>query len=276
MRESVFQFPHYRDCLRWLLEKSNTQAKGQKSRLAEFMGCQPAYLSRVMGEEADLSLEQGEAVSRFFPLKPAEASYFLALLGEARAGTPELRQFWKKRKEEALLEGRELKGRIQAKMSLSKEDQATYFSEWIYAAIHVSVSVEGLQTVERLAAHLSLGFGRVRAALHFLCAVGLVKEEKGRYLTGESKLFLEKESPLVGRHHLNWMLKSMEAINQPVPTDLQYTSVVSLSRADLEKVREIIFSAIENVRKVVAPSEAETVICYHFDFFELGRQPMKG
>lgn len=272
-QKNIFSFQRYKDCLIWLLEHS--QSKGQKSRLALFMHCQPAYLSRVMNGDAHLSLEQGEAVARYFVLNKAETLYFLSLLGEERSGTQELKKFWQRQKEQALTERLELKGRIESQMLLSEEDKTIYFSQWYYAAIHAAVSVRQLQTADALSKYFRLNPETTRSALNFLCATGLIAKDGPNYISGVTSLHLEKNSPLVGRHHLNWKIKSMEAVNQPKPSDVQYTSVVSLSKSDVEKVREIMFQAIESVRKVVSSSDNEILACYNFDFFDLNRSPEK-
>lgn len=274
--KTVFEFTSYKACLAWLLERASAQAKGQKSKLAAFMNCQPAYLSRVMNGDADLSLEQGEAVARFFVLNKAETLYFLAVLGEERSGTQELKKFWRQQKTQALAERTELKSRIETQMTLTDDDKTKYFSQWYHAAIHAAVSIKDLQTAEALAKYFRLDDGTTRASLEFLCSVGLIVKSGQRYVSGITALHLDKASPLVGRHHLNWKIKSMEAVNQPKTTDIQYTSVVSLSRADLEKLREIIFDAIESMRSVVKDSKEEILACYNFDFFDLNRSPEKG
>jgi len=274
--KSIFEFKSYKEALKWLLERASAQEKGQKSRLAAFIHCQPAYLSRVLNGDADLSLEQAESATRFFVLNRAETLYFLSILGEERAGTRELKKFWIQQKALALAERTELKSRINAEMTLSPEEKTEYFSYWHHAAIHAAVSIEELQTPDALARYFQLSPSIVRSSLDFLSGTDLIRKSGSRYVTGLSSIHLDKNSPLVGHHHLNWKLKSMEAVNQPKPNDVQYTSVVSLSRSDAEKIREIIFQAIDSIRNTVKGSKEEMLACYHIDFFDLERTPEKG
>ena len=270
--KNVFRFNDYKACLNSLVDGASQIQKGQKSRLAEFLRCQPAYISRVLNGDAHLSFEQAEAAARFFMLNKAESKFFLALMGEEKAGTLELKSFWREQREKALLERLELSGRAQLEMTLSEEDKLTYFSEWYHSAIHAALTVERLQTVDALASHLNLSSATVRKSLSFLCNTGVAQNQNERYVPAQTRLHLDKNSPLVGKHHLNWKIKAMEAINQPKDTDLRYTSVISLSRKDMDKVREAILKAIESIRATVKESKEETLACYQFDFFELERK----
>lgn len=266
----LFRLKSYRECLVWLLESSGE--KGQKTALARAMECQPAYLSRVLAGLADLSLEQIEAAARHFVLNPSESEFLIALLGEERAGTASLKAFWRKQKERILAERLELKNRVDLKMPLQEKDKLIYYSNWHISAVHVATNIEGLNTPEAIAKHLSLSPDLVRGDLDFLCLAGLVQNKNGRFVRGESQIHLDKDSPLAKGHHLNWKVKSMEAINQPKASDLHYSSVISVSRSDLNELKEHMLKAIEKIRKSVRESKDEIVACYSMELFELNRQ----
>lgn len=265
---TAFNFYDYKKCLNGFLSLPGT--KGPRANLAQAIGCQPAYLSRVLNEDAHLSLEQAEAVCRHFVFNKAESSYFLALVGEERAGTEELRSYWREQKGRALSERLELQNRVHLNNRLSAEDQMVYFSSWHYAAIHAAVSVSRLQTVDSLIEFLRIEPDRVRTALRFLCATGLVEQAGTRFKVGETSLHVDKKSTLVAKHHLNWRIKGLEALNSPSPTDLHYTSLISIRPQDFDLIKETLLKAIENVRDLVNKSERpETLACYAIDLFEL-------
>lgn len=269
--KQVFDFKDYKSCLQWLLDAASQHSKGQKTLLAAAMGCQPSYLSRVFGGLAHLSLEQVESAARHFVLSKPESAYFIALLGEERAGTQALKDYWRRQQKRALEERLELKNRVDLENPLTEEQKATYFSSWHMAAVHAAVAIESLQTISSIASYLRLSKTLVRSDLDFLCAHGLVKRVDGKFTIGNRALHLAKESPLVQKHHLNWKLRSMDALNQPKASDLHYCSLVALSRSDLEKLKERMLSAVEEIRGTVAASKEETLACYSLEIFELDR-----
>ena len=71
---------------------------------------------------------------------------FLLLVQHARAGTHSLRAHFKRAISTAQEERLNLQKRVGVKQTLSKEDQATYYSLWYYAAVHVMTGIPSLQT----------------------------------------------------------------------------------------------------------------------------------
>lgn len=266
----LFKTDSYRQALLWLMESQ--EGKGQKAALARAMNCQAAYLSRVFAGLAELSLEQIESATRHFNLNPVESAFLIATLGEERAGTPELRFYWRKQKKEILAARLELKNRVELKGPLQEKDKYNYYSAWHITAVHAATNIEGLNTPEALAKHLALSTEVVREDLDFLCAVGLVQNKDGKYRRGDLAIHLEKDSPVARVHHLNWKIKSMEAINQPKSSDLHYSSVISVSRSDLQELKEHMLKAIEKIRRTVKESKDETVACYSMEIFEINRE----
>ena len=52
-------------------------------------------------------------------------------------------------------------------------------------------------------------------------------------------------------------------------TDKHYSSVISLSRLDAERVKKIILKALKDSEKILADSREEELYCLNFDFFKL-------
>jgi hypothetical protein len=85
---------------------------------------------------------------------------------------------------------------------------------------------------------------------------------------GTTYLHLESDSPLISVHHSRWRQKAIE--RHPVLTDreLAYSSPMSLSVADVEKVRGYITSLISEVNKVRDPSPCETTYVLNIDWIK--------
>ena len=70
---------------------------------------------------------------------------------------------------------------------------------------------------------------------------------------------------------LDGRLQAIQSFDEPCADELHYSSVGSISKKDLSKVRAILVKAIEEVRQVVSSSGEETAFCYNLDLFNLMR-----
>ncbi len=272
-KNKVLDFEDYRDYLHMTLEKRAQTNKGQKHKLATSIGCHAGYLSKVLGGMNDLSLEQAQATNKFLGHTPSESKYFLNLVLLARAGTSELKTYFKeelkKQKEEKL----QLKNRIEIGRTLSEVHQAKYYSSWHYAATHVCVSLHAVKNKEQIAQALQLPQMTVNETLEFLVDIGILKKRGEEYLPGEVNLFLDKSSPFINQHHTNWRVRSLQSLDGVNPLDLHYSGVVTCSQKSIEKVREVFLSAIQDVRATIKESDSDEVLyCYTMDVFNLMKE----
>ena len=87
----IWNFTDYRP---YLVEKLGVEGSrtGLRKKLAEAIGVHTTFVSQVLKEKGDFSLEQGEAVNSFLSHTQDEGEYFLLLLMKDRAGTRELKK----------------------------------------------------------------------------------------------------------------------------------------------------------------------------------------
>src|SRR4051794_27269958 len=135
MKSTVYEFSTTRAFLT-AMTTAGGKRTGVKAQLAKAARCHPAFVSRVLSGQAQLSLEQAERTSAFLKLGPDERRYFLFLLQEERSGTEELRAFFREERETMLRKRREIRNRIPESEKVSVKHQAVYYSAWYYAAIH--------------------------------------------------------------------------------------------------------------------------------------------
>jgi len=267
---SVFECAGYKEFLRKWLE---SQPRGAKVNVARAARCQSAYFSRVLNGTADLNLEQGQGAAEALGLSDQETHYFLLSIQHDRAGNGKLRTYFSKQLEDVKRERLNLKERFKVKMTLSHEDQATYYSSWIYCAAHVLLSVPQYQTKETLSAKLGLTPSRTNEILEFLCGTGLAKFEKNRYQIGTTRIHVGKDSPLLSKHHMNWRVQAMRSLDREgvshFSDDLHYSAIVSLSQSDSERLKDHLVRAIEYFNATVKDSNEEKVQCFTLDFFDL-------
>jgi hypothetical protein len=101
----------------------------------------------------------------------------------------------------------------------------------------------------------------VGQVLQFLVSSGLAVEKKGRFQTGPTSLHLGSDSVMISKHHANWRLQAIQALEREQPDELHYSSAVTVSRKHVPEVRKILVAAIEQVRSVVKNSTEECLYC---------------
>lgn len=269
MDQEIYSFTDYRLYIKCKIYNGHRARKGELSSLAQAIPCQTSYLSRVMSGEADLSLEQADSAGRHLGLSQDENSFFILLVQYNRAGTQSLRAHFKRNIITAQEERLSLHKRVGVKQVLSKEDQATYYSLWYYAAVHVMTGIPALQTKGAMAQELGLPLSRIAEILEFLVSARLVKEAPdGRYLTGEGKLHLKKDSRMILRHHSNWRTQAIRSMEKELESGIHYSVLLNTSKKDAEILRGMIAKFIEEFMKVVHPSVDEEMNCLVIDFFK--------
>lgn len=270
MSISIFDFSDYRTYLKQLLKSYPKKGHGVRSVWAQALSCQVAFVSHVMNGLYDFSIEQGEALSRHLAFNKDETEYFLLLLQKERAGTHELKKFYTQLIQEKLTERENVRERMKIKENLSVEDQAIYYSKWLYSAIHILLTIPDFQTSpEKIAEYFNTPLVTVREILDFLETRKLIILKNGRYLVQNNFLFINKDSPLFSHQQSFWRQKAIESIYQNNPEDIHFASIFTISEMDLKKVKEILLSSIEDSTEVIKPSKEEKLYSICMDLFEV-------
>jgi uncharacterized protein (TIGR02147 family) len=272
LKTSVFEFTSYKAYLLAWIQSRPHQGRGERSRIAVTLRCQLAYVSQVLNGPAHFSFEQAEALNQLLNHTDDEADFFHLLVQLERAGTSALKSRIQRKIKKILNDRLILRNRLEFEETLSREDQAIYYSSWYYAGVHVAVAIPALQTREALVRALRLPVSRVTQILEFLVSRGLVEESKGRYSTGNTRIHLESDSPMIAKHHVNWRMQAVQAIEKESADELHYSSVITASEGDIPRIREVLVKAIEQIREIVKPSKDEALYCYSLDLFNLVRE----
>lgn len=266
---NIFKYKDYKAYLREFLGLESKRKAGAQARLALSLNCQPAYISQVLNGQAQLSLEQSDKACQHLGHSEDESLYFLNLVQLERAGTKSLKLIFQKELHKISERQLNLKERLEYKKTLSAEDQATYYSSWVYAAIHVLISIPGLETADGLSLRLKISTKRVREVLDFLTTRGLLEHTSQGYKIGVTSVHLGSDSAFVGMHHIHWRNRAIQSLETQKDKALHYSSVVTLSEEDVYKVRTLLTETIEKIRGVIRPSTDEVGYCYLMDLFEV-------
>ncbi|MCM2277141.1 MAG: TIGR02147 family protein [Oligoflexia bacterium] len=268
----LFQFSDYRKYLNSYFSSSEQGcARGARAALAKALGCQQSYLSLILSGKAHLSPEQAHEASRHFGHNKVERRYFLLLVLHGRAGQKAFKDELEKELFELKNTHLRLKNRVELRQPMTYEKQSAFYSHWYYLAVQMALTVPGLNTAQAIAHRFGLPSRRVNQILAFLVEVGLAERRAMTYRALENSIHVGHDSPLVARHHTNWRVEAIKSLDREDSSDFHYSSVITISRTDEPKIREILLKAIEDIRGIVRNSPEEDLFCYNVDLFGLGR-----
>lgn len=268
---NIFEYTDYKTYLKALIKESDV--RGYTSRLAEAAGCQVSYLSNSLSGKAHLLQDHAHGLADYLKLTDDERDYFFLILDYQRANNPAYRKYVHKKITERQAVSRDLKSRLRKKsLAPSEADPSLqhYYSNYLYAALHIAVSIPALQDVKSLAKFLGLPDALILNYLKQLQGMGLVEHKGQAWLWKSGDLHLPKDSPWVQTHHANWRLKAITEIHLNRSDSLHFSGVQSLSRKDLDKLRFEMTRWIQQFRETTGPSDPEELICFNLDLFSLG------
>lgn len=267
--KSIFESKNVLEFLKDRLGDPN-QRRGIKSNLAQFLGCQASYLSQVLNEQAQMTLEQGADACDFFQLSELDKDYFMLMLQKDRSGNKRLESFYQTKMQKILNKKNNLSRRLEdSAQAISEEAAQKYYSSWHYLAVHILTSIPSFDNVKSISEHLGLNSKKVEQILQFLIQHQFVELKNQRYQIGSRHLHLEKDNVLNYHHQMNWRLHALEKVRSQDTSEINYAVVYSLSKQDAELLKENIIKLIKNNLKVVQPSKEEVMYCNIIDFFQV-------
>lgn len=263
---SVYDFDSYRDFLNAWIDAS--KARGSKSRLAQAAGVSASMMSLIFKGEKLMSMEQAAEVAEFLNLNDLETDFFLLLVELGRAGSFKLRRKLERKKREMQAAARKITNRVKKDRELSDEQKAIYYSNWVYTGARNLAAISEYNTAAKAAARLGVSEAQLAKVIEFLVENGLVKRDGDKLEYGPRHLHLGTDSPFLIRHHQNWRLQGFKHMEQHTESNLFYTCPMSLSNAAVEEVRKLLPVVIDQVLKIVGPSESERAFCFNMDWYE--------
>jgi uncharacterized protein (TIGR02147 family) len=263
---NVFESKNYKEYLKNIL-KSTGEARGQRTKLAEYLNCQIGFVSQVITGKTNFSLEHGIKINQFLGHSNEEAHFFMLLLEKERAGSVELEKYYEQQIQNILDERHSIKKRLKNSGELTERDSILYYSQWYYAAIHILCSIPEYQDKKKIGERLGLELDLVSEVLQFLERHGLIEFKNNKYKSTDKRIHLSKESPLISKHHINWRIEAMKSLERKQHEDLHYSLIVSLSNQDAKVLKDLFLKAIEDTEKILRPSLDEELYVLNLDWF---------
>ncbi|MBL7542706.1 MAG: TIGR02147 family protein [Bdellovibrionaceae bacterium] len=266
----VFSYDDYRLLIKDKLSLLPKSGHGQAKRLAEYVGVSTAFISQVLSHTRHLAPEQNFLVTEFLGLSEMETRYFLKLMEWEKSGNHKHKKWLRKALDSIREESKKISSRIQFQKVLSDEEKAIFYSDWYYSAIRMHCSIAP-RSLNDLVAFLGLPRSVVTKSLQFLANCGLITLKDELYEIGSMSTHVHADSPWVMLHHSNWRKKALENVKLPATEKVHYTSPMTLSQSDAEKIQAMIHKMIEEIGTIVDPSPAEQIMCLNIDWFRVGK-----
>ena len=265
---TLFEYKDYRDFIKDGFKNQPKKGHGQARKIAEYLRVSSTYISQVLSGAKSFTLEQSHELAEYFGFNSLESDYFFYLVQKERAGTKSLQTFCENKLEHLRNQALKVINRIQPKKVLSHEEMAVFYSNAIYSAVHLySSTLAKGRSFDEISKRFDLSRAKTASVVEFLKSSGLIYEESGSFKMSTQSTHVGTDSPFLIKHLTNWHLRAISAAEDLKETELMYSSNVSLSKKDFEKLREKMLIFIKDFLKEVHESPAEDIACFNLDFF---------
>lgn len=242
---------------------------GKRRDFAQKLGIHASYISLVLKGTSHLSLEQAVDANVFFGHSNEEGEFFVLLVSRDRAGTNLLRKHFQEQIDKMISLRAQVENHVDGKEIILKEIKEEYYSSYIYSAIFVLASIPEFQSPTTIANALNVPVTKVEKITLFLIRAGILERNNGTIRPGKRMLHLNNSKISIKKHHTNWRLHALQAIDRNPTLGSHYSACFSLSKLDAVKLNSLILENLEKYLKVIGKSQEEVAYVYNFDFYPL-------
>ena len=264
----IFEANNYKAFIAQALKSRGVEGHGERRRLAAAIDCQDSYVSLVLAGDRHFSIEQTEAAARYLLLNDEETEMLILMVMAERAGTVKAASYFKKKCAEKRKEHLNLRSRVKISEELSDVSKMVYYSDALYAKVHMYLTIPKARTVDHLAEHFLISPIRMSEVCRFLVAQGLIAERSGKYSGANKFLFLDRTSPFLGQHHSNFRLDAIRCIQEKVMEGVHLSMTATLSEEDMLTLRQRIAGFISELSATIKESPEEMLVVLNLDFYE--------
>ena len=265
---SIFDYHDYKKYVNDWIKSQPSGGHGQLRMMSIELNVNSVIMSQVFRGSRNLSAEQAVGIAKFIGLNSSDRDYFILLVQKERSGTVELKEIFEKQLADFRSASQILKTRIKHQ-KFSDENKATFYSHWYYSAIRLGISIPEHNTLASIGEYLGLERSLVNQVIEFLIKNQLIIENGNKFEIGPQVTHVGHDSPFVNRHHSNWRIKALQAMDKTKKDDLFYTGPMALSKSASNKIKKLVIELIEKSTKEAAESESEVLRCLTIDWFDV-------
>ncbi len=68
---------------------------------------------------------------------------------------------------------------------------------------------------------------------------------------------------------MNWRTRTIHALDMDLKNNFHYSAAITLSRQDVEEIKELLIQNLKSANKIIQTSKEEEIYCLSFDFYNL-------
>lgn len=267
-----FQDINYRNHITNFVETK--KARGEKysfQLLAQKIGIQKPYLSKVLAGNANLSSDQLYLLINEMELNEEEEKFFWLIWEHERSGLKARKD--KLKEEIKTIQRNNLKSekhlKVESSETISIDEMSEYYLNPLNQIIHISLGLKQYQSnYQNLIHDLSISLEQLNKSLSTLERLGLIE-------WGEKIKLLKRNIHLPRESHLFWSWKTQLNLLglskcQQLTTDDTYNFSVVFSCTEKAKseIQAEYFKFINKVQSIVSDSKGKHVFQLNYDLFK--------
>ncbi len=94
------------------------------------------------------------------------------------------------------------------------------------------VTSPAFQTIDRVRERLQISSEKLGQIIDFLMENGLIEKKQNRLIPKNIDVHLERDSPLIAKHHTNWRMQAIRSLDQELPNELHYSLACKVAARD--------------------------------------------
>ncbi len=265
MNKTVFQFDKYTKLIElYVSQMKERGAKYTYQKLAEQIGVQKSYFSKVLAGQANLNSDQFFNFLELTNFDEEQRSFAELLLAKSRCANPERLAILKEKISEIKKKKLKTEEVIKASRISDKEMNLYYIDSWAQI-VHMSLTIKKFRNNPMaLSEKLSINEETLMRTLNLLEELGLVTWSDKKIQVLEDSLHMSKDSPyfwawrnqVVG-HAQRQSQKNIDAYN--------FSVFFSSSPEIKEQVHSEFLNYLKKVERLVSNSPSENLYQMNFD-----------
>ncbi|MCR9204524.1 MAG: TIGR02147 family protein [Halobacteriovoraceae bacterium] len=269
----IYEYDCYRAYTRdWVEEKKRLGFKVTFQGLAEKIGVQKAYLSRVLKMDADLNSDQAYLLMKELSLAPPESEYFLLLLEYSRTSLIERKRSLKTNIKEAQgkyfytdnhLDKKSLKLFKEEKLEFSESYHLNPYNQ----LVHVALTIDRFrENPDKLREALNISQKEFNAVLEYLEKCGFITIKEGQVFVLDSAIHLSRDSQKFWpwyQQMINLTNNRSRSLNSQ--ENLNFTVTFSGNQETFSSFKTDVLKLLEKFQKRVESAPSENLYQLTFD-----------
>lgn len=258
----------YREFLkRELFRRCRNNTEYSLRAFARDLKMAPSQLSRVLKGQRNLSVEKASLIVEHMGTAPSEQAVFLSLVEMATAKNDESKERAKEKLMGALHQGEGFVLPLQ---------EFGLISDWYHLAVFEMLGLDSSLTVAQLAKKLGLSSSQAGYSVELLLRLGLLKEEKGRYLPTHKKISIgaDVSSRTIKKYHRQNIEKALTSIEEQSTEERHLSSkTFAVAKKNVPKLKIIIEEFKERVSTLLQEEKRkDSLYQLNIQLFQLDRK----